>query len=257
MKRSDVVVISVSAVLAVIVAGAVAFSHFVLDKEPSRAERRASESDSSLLVLTWGPTLCAEEGDSNPGCKSGHVGGPSLVLHGLWPQPRSEQLCGVSHTVSDKIKNIDDPQDMPEVPLPPDLQAKLKSMMSDSSVMTAHEWFTHGTCSGVTPTEYFGLATSFFAQAAKVLNPVFQGSQGARLSPSTVRQALDSAFGEGAGQRAGLTCREHGGEGFVIYEIQMSLPPVPEMRTAADTSLGQWLTQGPQIPAGCQDGHLP
>ena len=79
--------ISVTAALAVVVAVAVAFSVLVLDREPRPADV-ASASSSSLLVVTWGPSLCKVE-PSNSGCRSGHVGslGETFILHGLWPQP--------------------------------------------------------------------------------------------------------------------------------------------------------------------------
>jgi ribonuclease T2 len=124
--------------------------------------------------------------------------------------------------------------------------------------MAPHEWYTHGTCSGVTPTEYFTLATGLAKQVSAVLNPVFGQAQGNRLSPSSVREKLDNALGEGAGARAGLTCREVGSQGFVVYEIQLSLPPVADLEaTGQPLAVGQLLKRGPLVPAGCQDGRVP
>ena len=79
--------ISITVGLSVVIVAAVAFSLLVLDRKP-RPTETAAASTSSLLVVTWGPSLCKVE-PSNSGCKSGHVGslGQSFVLHGLWPQP--------------------------------------------------------------------------------------------------------------------------------------------------------------------------
>lgn len=257
MKRGDAAVVSVSIALAVAVVTAVVYSQFFLDRSPVRVPNGPGDSTSSLLVMTWGPSLCEVEA-ANAGCKSGHVGslGPTLILHGLWPQPKSQQLCGVPKSVADRAGNTQG-NAMPSVDLPGVVQARLQTMMSDASMMVPHEWYTHGTCSGLDPAQYFTLAASFADQVSKVLDPVFVQSRGKRLSPGTVRGRIDAAFGQGAGDRVGLTCRTTGDRGSVTYEVQLSLPAVVEMRSSADTSVGEWLLKGPVTSAGCGHGTVP
>lgn len=248
--------ITVSAALAAVVVASVVFSMRVVDREADSPATVSASSVSSLLVMTWGPSLCKVE-PSNRGCRSGHVGrmGRSFVLHGLWPQPSSEQYCDVPREVARRARNLGDP--VPAVKLPPDLQASLSQQMSDASVMTPHEWYAHGTCSGVTPPEYFGIASSLSDEISKVLDPVFGKAEGRRLAPRTVRERVDSAFGNGAGQRVGLSCRQVGGE-TVIYEVRLSLPPVVELHEDPDRpSLADALSEGPTIPAGCGNGRVP
>ncbi len=248
MKRGDLTVISVTAGLAVIVAAAVAFSLLVLDRRPRPVEA-AANSSSSLLVVTWGPSLCKVE-PSNSGCKSGHVDslGDAFVLHGLWPQPSTEQYCNVSKRAAERSPS--------PVPLPPDLQAELKAMMSDSGFMTNHEWYAHGTCSGLTPPEYFGLATALAKQADEVLGPIVAPAVGQRVSARSVRAAFDARFGPGAGSRVGLTCRDAKGAGSIMFEVQMSLPPVTQLDQKTP-SLGEALARGPSVPAGCGQARVP
>jgi len=257
MKRGDAAVVSVSIGLAAIVAAAVVYSQFVVDRAPARPTNEPEASVSSLLVLTWGPSLCVVD-PSNPGCKNGHVGrlGPTLILHGLWPQPKSQQLCGVPKSVADRVENTRG-KNMPSVELPSDVQARLQTMMSDATIMAPHEWYTHGTCSGLGPTDYFNIAAAFAVQVSNVLDPVFAKAKGKRLSPGKVRGSIDAAFGQGAGDRVGLTCRDAGDQGSVTYEVQLSLPPVVEMRSAETTSVGQWLLKGPVTSAGCGQGIVP
>lgn len=248
MKRGDAVVFSISAVLAVAVVAAVSYSLLVVDRKPSDAEVSGS-SVSSLLALTWGPSLCKVE-PSNSGCRSGHVGqqGQVFILHGLWPQPSSEQYCGVPQRAAGR----------PAVALPQDVQAGLQQMMSDASVMASHEWYAHGTCSGVAAPEYFAIATSLTDQVRKVLDPLFDRAEGRRLAPRSVREAFDSEFGRGAGNRVGLTCRDVNREGTLVYEVHLSLPPVTDLRNGATTpSLAEALAKGPTIPAGCGQGRVP
>ena len=250
MKRGDVAVISVSAGLAAVVVAAVAFSVLVLDRRP-RAADVAAASSSSLLVVTWAPSLCKVEPD-NAGCRSGHVGrlGRTIVLHGLWPQPSTAQYCDVPKATADRDRN--------PVPLPAELQASLQTMTSDAAVMTVHEWYAHGTCSGITPAQYFGLATSLAEQAGQVLNPVFEQSAGRGLSARAVREAFDGKFGGGAGERIGLTCRAVGAATDLAFEVHLSLPPVTELHAdPRNSSLAAALGKGPALPAGCGEGKVP
>lgn len=240
--------ISITVGLAVVVVAAVAFSVLVLDRRP-RPTETAANSSSSLLVVTWGPSLCKVE-PTNTGCRSGHVGslGPGFVLHGLWPQPSTEQYCEVPKGTPDR--------DRKPVPLPPDLQASLKAMMSDSAVMTTHEWYAHGTCSGVTPPEYFGVAAALADQAGRVLDPLFRNAVGQRVSARSVREIVDAQLGAGAGTRVGLTCRDALGVGSVVYEVRLSLPPVAQLRR--DTpSLADALAGGPTVAPGCGNARVP
>lgn len=248
MKRGDAAVISVTAALAVVVAVAVAYSVFVLDRD-ARPSATGAESTSSLLVVTWAPSLCKVE-PSNTGCRSGHVGslGRTFVLHGLWPQPSSEQYCDVPKRTRDR--------DRTPVSLPPELQADLKAMMSDSALMTTHEWYAHGTCSGVTPPDYFAVAAGLADQAGAVLDPLFTAAGGQRLTARAVRAAFDGRFGAGAGNRVGLTCRDAADAGSIVYEVRLSLPPV--VRLDRDPpSLRDALSQGPTVPAGCGQARVP
>ena len=246
MKRDTVV--RIAAGLAVVIVASVAFSVLVGDRKP-RPTETAAKSSSSLLVVTWGPSLCKVD-PSNTGCRSGHVGslGRAFVLHGLWPQPSTEQYCDVPRRTPDRDRN--------PVQLPPDLQASLKAMMSDSAVMTTHEWYAHGTCSGVTPPEYFGVAAALADQAAGVLDPMFTKAAGQRLSARSVRETVDAQLGAGAGKRVGLNCRDASGAGSIVYEVRFSLPPVARLRRDAPSLAGA-LALGPTVAPGCGQASVP
>ena len=95
--------------------------------------------------------------------------------------------------------------------------------MSDVAIMAPHEWNAHGSCSGLAPPEYFGIAAALAEQASAALDPVFQNG-GGRVSLDAVRARMDAEFGPGAGKRATLTCRKVDGAGMVAYEVQLSLP---------------------------------
>ena len=247
MRRGDAAVLSISAVLGVAVVAAVVFSVFVEDRQRGPASNVAANSTSSLLVVTWGPSLCATD-RSNKGCRSGHVGqlGPMLILHGLWPQPSTEQFCGLSKTAREGS--------LLSLNLPQAVQTDLQSKMSDVSIMAPHEWNAHGTCSGLAPPEYFSIAATLAEQASTALDPVFQNG-GGRVSLDALRARMDAEFGPGAGKRVSLTCRNLQGAGMVAYEVQLSLPPVVDLNSAV--SLKDVITKGPPRSTGCQRGVVP
>jgi len=258
MRRGDVVVLSISCVLALIAVAAVTFSVRVLDHTPSSTEFQSSDSSSSWLVLTWGPSLCAAE-PTNAGCTSGHVGaqGPTWILHGLWPQPAENQYCGVPKAIAEKANDLHG-HHMPSVDMADDVRGTLQSMMSDASIMAPHEWYAHGTCSGVTPDVFFSDAAALTDQARKVLDPMFTEAQGGRILLSAVRDKFDAAYGAGAGERVRLSCRNVTGQGSVVYELHVSLPPVTELRTAdATLSLKDLILKGPPLGPGCRHASVP
>jgi len=233
MRRGDAAVLSISAVLGVAVVAAVVFSVFVEDRQRGPASNVAANSTSSLLVK---------------GCRSGHVGqlGPTLILHGLWPQPSTEQFCGLSKTAREGS--------LSSLNLPQAVQTDLQSKMSDVSIMAPHEWNAHGTCSGLAPPEYFSIAATLAEQASTALDPVFQNG-GGRVSLDALRARMDAEFGPGAGKRVSLTCRNLQGAGMVAYEVQLSLPPVVDLNSAV--SLKDVITKGPPRSTGCQRGVVP
>lgn len=258
MKRGDVAVFSVSAGLAAVVAAVIVFRIVVADRSPDSSVNEPGSSTSSLLVVTWGPSLCKVE-SSSPGCANGHVStlGRTLILHGLWPQPPSEQFCGLPKAVADRRGGMHD-GDLPAVVLPESVTTKLQAMMSDVTVMTRYEWYRHGTCSGVTPAVYYGNAISLTEQVRQILDPVFAAAEGGQLSASAVRDRFDAEFGKGAGTRVGVKCRSADREGLVVYEVRLSLPPVADLGSDKGTvSLREALVKGPTIPAGCRAGRVP
>ncbi|GJF14333.1 hypothetical protein NGTWS0302_36040 [Mycolicibacterium cyprinidarum] len=257
MRRGDAAVFSISVALAAVVAGAVVLSVYVDGRPRMHSDPIAGKSTASLLVVTWAPSLCKVD-PSNVGCVSGHVGtmGPTLMMHGLWPQPSTQQFCGLPN---DRGKPWDQQSvSLSSLGLPREVQANLDSMMSDAEIMAPHEWRAHGSCSGVSPAEYFGIATELTEQVNGILDPVFEKSQGGHLSLSEVRDRFAGEFGADAGNRVSLNCRDIDGEGIVVYEVHVSLPPVTDLRQEANTvALKDVITTGPEIAAGCRRASVP
>ncbi len=137
------------------------------------------------------------------------------------------------------------------------MQSQLQSITSDVTV-APHEWYRHGTCSGISPAEYFGHAVTLTEQAVKVLDPVFERAAGRRLSLGAVRGRLNAEFGSAAGERAKLICAQVDREGIIAYQVHLSLPPVLDLGPAeSPLSLGDVLVKGPPLSTKCRAGHVP
>jgi ribonuclease T2 len=144
------------------------------------------------------------------------------------------------------------------VDLSADVRDTLQSMVSDASIMAPHEWYAHGTCSGVTPDVFFSDATALTDQARKILDPIFTEAEGGRIQQSDVQDKFNQVYGAGAGERVRLSCRNVTGQGSVVYELHLSLPPVTGLRTPDGTlSLKDLILKGPALGAGCRHASVP
>ncbi len=251
MQRGDVAVFSISAVLAAVVAAAVAFSVLVLDRESSVM---VSTSDSSFLVVTWGASFCAVE-PSNQVCESGDVDrlGPTLILHGLWPEPSENQYCGLSPELAERARRGHG--ELPPLQLSAAVQTGLQSTMAGSTKLAPHEWYTHGTCSNVTPDRYFADAVELTRQVREVLDPVFLAAGGNHLSVDTVRARIDERYGPGTGERVGLACRRETGKHAMVVDVRLSLPAIAAMGVNG-LNLGELLSGARPITSACHEGKV-
>jgi ribonuclease T2 len=95
--------------------------------------------DFYLLSLSWSPEYCSTSGsDDLQQCSLGKKLG--FVLHGLWPQ-----------------YNQGYPSSCSTEKLPDNIKQKFPGLFPSDKLYT-HEWEKHGTCSGLSPQEYFSLA---------------------------------------------------------------------------------------------------
>jgi ribonuclease T2 len=107
---------------------------------PRAASPTLAPFDYYLLSLSWAPEFCAQPGvaaANQKECASGQKIG--FVVHGLWPQlseGQSPESCAPAKSVPRAVINFI----LPYMP---------------SQSLIQHEWATHGTCTGLTPSEYF------------------------------------------------------------------------------------------------------
>ena len=110
-------------------------------------EATAGVFDYYLMSLSWSPSYCETHADETEQCGTQGYG---FVLHGLWPQFRNgtwPEHCRIQAWPDEAT-----------------IARSLAFMPSRSLV--AHEWRTHGACSGLDPRAYFDLADRAFAAVA-------------------------------------------------------------------------------------------
>lgn len=120
------------------------------DVDPRQQRNVAGDFDYYALVLSWSPTYCSTNGDADDAqCNRRDGKRFAFVLHGLWPQYRK------GYPASCRTPR------RPYVPQPL-IDSMLDVMPSPRLVI--HEYRKHGTCSGLPPEAYFGLARRLFVR---------------------------------------------------------------------------------------------
>lgn len=134
--------------------GLVLFASLLLSAAAQKRDAPPStpgKFDYYLLSLSWAPEYCMNMGDdpSDPECAPGR--NPGFVVHGLWPENQNginPQACKPAQALDPQVE-----------------KSMLDIMPSDKLIV--HEWGAHGTCSGLSSTDFFKLARSAY-QKAKV-----------------------------------------------------------------------------------------
>jgi ribonuclease T2 len=141
--------------------------------------------DYYVLSLSWAPEFCSQpdEAAAHPReCASGR--GVGFVVHGLWPEVRegkSPESCESTQRVPKNVVNL-----------------ALPYMMSTD--LLQHEWAAHGTCTGLSATDYFfdliqaRSAVQIPIQLISVEVPVSEGL----LQIEDAFQAINTSFPKGA-----------------------------------------------------------
>lgn len=212
----------------------------------------AQDRTQYVLAISWQPAFCETRPD-RPECESqteDRFDAGNFALHGLWPQPRSRDYCGVdAETVA-----LDEQGDWDLLP-EPDISAALRDelfvmMPGTQSALDRHEWITHGTCYDGDAEAYFGDSLDLLAAVNEtVVRDLFAGNIGKRLTQDQVRAAFDEAFGQGAGDRVRLSCINDGNR-RLIDELTIGLTGQPQ----GPDSFGRLILAARPTDGGCDGG---
>jgi len=133
-------------------------------RQKQHATGQPGAFDYYVLALSWSPEFCHIH-PTKPECTSGKFG---FVVHGLWPQFADgyPENCSTAPGLSDPSRMAD--------------------IMPDAALV-AHEWTTHGTCSGLDADAYFKQVRQAF-EAVKVPGRLSRPRQGFSITPQELKE---------------------------------------------------------------------
>ncbi|NDW05443.1 ribonuclease T2 family protein [Jiella pacifica] len=219
---------------------------------PSGAGGNGEVPRDLILAISWQPAFC-DTHQTKAECRSqtgDRFDADHFALHGLWPQPRGVEYCGVpaKQKSDDKASDWDK---LPPVEVDAETRAEMeKAMPGTQSMLDRHEWTRHGTCYETTADEYFddSLAVLRKINASKV-REIFAGAVGQTLTRQQIRGAFDQAFGPGAGERVRISCSRDG-KRQLIGELTIGL--VGEITPDPDVSA--LIAAAKPTDGGCNEG---
>jgi ribonuclease T2 len=151
-----------------------------------------SRFDYYVLVLSWTPTYCEEEGEERGDQQCDARRPHRFTLHGLWPQYFDgwPQDCwrGKRPWVPDEVI------------------ASMRDIMP-SKGLVIHEYRTHGTCAGLSPSEYYRVARELYQ---RIETPSLLEAIEDRLSlpPEQIEEAFLGSNSWLKPEMVSVTCRK-------------------------------------------------
>ncbi|MBB3998109.1 ribonuclease T2 family protein [Aureimonas pseudogalii] len=217
---------------------------------PSRASVANAIRGDFILAASWHPAFC-ELRSRTRDCREGGTAAGGFSLHGLWPQPRGREYCGVSASIR-AADEAGDWRALPAVALSTQTRAALaQAMPGVVSGLDRHEWWTHGTCYGTDAETYFRDALALLgALNASDVGRLFTSSVGDEVSTEEIRAAFDRAFGRGAGRRVLVDCASDDGGRRLVRELRIALRGT----VGAAPDLGRLVLAGAPQSRGCAGG---
>jgi len=123
------------------------FAALLLSGALARQRPQPGHFDYYVLVLGWTPSYCALEGRQRGDQECQAQRPHAFTLHGLWPQ---------------NIRGWPENCWLPKRPwVPRSVIDDMRDIMPSKNLVI-HEYRAHGTCSGLAPDQYFGLARDLY-----------------------------------------------------------------------------------------------
>ena len=183
-----------------------------LTPQNSSTKEKKSSKDTklvSVLVLSWQNSFC-ETHRNKKECKIiNRSKAPSrLTLHGLWPQPRSNQYCGVDPKIIAKDKHHQW-RALPKPKISPETQKLMEIYMPGfASGLDRHEWIKHGTCYSKDSEEYFHDALTLTKEVdTSLVGEYLRANEGGKITLVNLKRVFDKAFGKGASKHLEMRCK--------------------------------------------------
>lgn len=170
---------------------------------------RAGAFDFYVLALSWSPAYCTLNRDRADPQQCGADQSFRFIVHGLWPQHERgwPDFC---------------PLPRGNQPSRQEVQSMLGIMPSRGLVQ--HQWRKHGTCSGLSPANYFDLTRQAFDKIR--IPDIFTNSgQSGRISPQGAEAAFAAANPGLAPEGMAISCNRG-----LLTEVRICLTKDLEFR---------------------------
>ncbi|MGB1387260.1 MAG: ribonuclease T2 family protein [Paracoccaceae bacterium] len=181
---------------------------WLLTALPALAEgEKAGEFDYYVLSLSWSPNWCQLEGNARQSeqCEEDH----GWILHGLWPQFHRgyPSYCRTIERAPSR-----------------GMTADMADIMGTSG-LAWHQWKKHGTCTGLSATDYYALSREAYGRITRPV--VFRKlDQSVKLPAHVVEQAFLKDNPQIEPDGLTVTCRDgHIQEARIC--LSRDLAPVP------------------------------
>ncbi len=181
---------------------------WLLTALPALAEgEKAGEFDYYVLSLSWSPNWCQLEGNARQSeqCEEDH----GWILHGLWPQFHRgyPSYCRTIERAPSR-----------------GMTADMADIMGTSG-LAWHQWKKHGTCTGLSATDYYALSREAYGRITRPA--VFRKlDQSVKLPARVVEQAFLKDNPQIEPDGLTVTCRDgHIQEARIC--LSRDLAPVP------------------------------
>lgn len=193
----------------------------------------AGEFDSYVFSLEWTPAFC-EGKPGLPECSSGsgRFDAKNLALHGLWPNvdadaSHSYGYCGVGADV----RALDRAATWCRMPAPGvsgGVMSRLSPLMpGTASCLQNHEWYKHGSCSGLSPDAYFSRASDLVEFVATTnFGRFLSAHAGETVTAEDALAAFEKDFGPGSRGKVALLCTK-AGSAALLLDVRMNLAKTP------------------------------
>lgn len=152
----------------------------------------AGQFDYYVLSLSWSPTWCVLEGDARQSPQCDDSADFGWVLHGLWPQYEQgwPSYCRSDFRAPSRRET-----------------AEMADIMGTSGAAW-HQWKKHGTCSGLSPQNYFRAMRHAYQTLTRP--PVFRKLvDSVRLPASVIEDAFLAANPNWRADMLTITCKNN------------------------------------------------
>jgi ribonuclease T2 len=216
---------------------------------------RATAEDSFLLALTWHPAFCASEARAaRAECRIGAAAEPRLVLHGLWPywdvngdgkRNAGDDFCVSGENNRKAMIALDGGNwlKLPPVKLSKASNTDLEAAMPGTAAgLDRHQWWKHGTCSGLEADDYFAIAIGLVrAVERSALSRLVVDNAGGTVQRQMLLDAFERDFGPKSARALSLDCADG-----ALQEIRIRL----KRATVAQGLIADNLAIPPKAPRG-------